>query len=356
MEDLLKKVYYDPAHPAGFGGIDVVFHAVKSLNRGKVSRRRVRTWLSEQPTYTLHKPLKRRFKRNRVITYGIDHQWQIDLVDVQSFARDNNGYKYLLTCIDVFSKYAWVVPLKNKQGQTLVDAFRKILDEGRTPHTVQSDKGTEFTNKHFQDLLKENNIHFFTTDNEPKAQIVERLNRTIKERMWKYFTSKNTRKYIDVLDGMISAYNNKHHSSIDRSPVQVNATNEKEVWNTLYGDLKKKGIKNQRFNVGDKVRLSMTTRPFRKGYLPKWTEEIFTITHVIKRRPIVYKVADYEGEEIKGTFYIEELQKVTPPRDEVYKIERILGKRKRGSVTEYLVKWEGYPDKFNSYVTNIHTI
>lgn len=129
-----------------------------------------------------------------------------------------------------------------------------------------------------------------------------------------------------------------------------------QITESNIGDTLNEGSYNQRFNVGDKVRLSMTTRPFRKGYLPKWTEEIFTINRVIKRKPIVYKVVDYEDEEIKGTFYNEQLQKVIPPRDDVYKIERVLGKRKRGKMTEYLVKWLGYPDKFNSYVTYIHTI
>lgn len=358
MEKHLKEVYYDPNHPAGFGGVDAVFQAVRSLhqNKGKVSKRRVKKWLSEQSTYTLHKPVRRRFKRNKVLVYGIDHQWQIDLIDVQPFSRQNNSYRYILICIDVFSKYVWAVPLKDKRGPSVVDAFKKILKDGRKPHMLQSDKGTEFLNKHFQDLLKENDIYFFTTNNEGKCQIVERVIRTILSKMYKYFTYKNTRKYTDVLDEVISAYNNKHHSSIGRPPIQVNENNEKDVWNSLYGDTTKTDIQRQKFKVGDKVRLSMLTQPFRKGYLPNWTEEIFTITHVINRKPIVYKLADFDGDEIKGTFYNQELQKVAAPRNDVYKIERILGKRRRGNVTEYLVKWLGYPDKFNSYVTDIKSI
>ena len=110
-----------------------------------------------------------------------------------------------------------------------------------------------------------------------------------------------------------------------------------------------------KFEFGDKVRISNLTRPFKKGYLPKWTEEIFTISSRISRRPPVYKVKDYDGEEIEGTFYEEELQKVTKT-DQVYRIERVLKKRKRNGKMEYFVKWFGYPDKFSSWVDHIHKL
>ena len=112
---------------------------------------------------------------------------------MSSLARFNKGYKFLLTCIDVFSKFAWVVPLKNKVGESLFNGFQSILEHGRSPENLQIDKGTEFPNRNFQSLLKENSIHFFTTNSELKASVVERFNRTLKTRMWKYFTAKNTR-------------------------------------------------------------------------------------------------------------------------------------------------------------------
>lgn len=201
--------------------------------------------------------------------------------------------------------------------------------------------------------MKDEGIVFFTTQNETKASVVERFNQSLKQRMWRYFTSKNTRKYVDVLQQLVSAYNQRKHSSIGRPPNEVKATNEKAVWLTLYKDLPLLKSKKPRFQIGDKVRLSMVTQIFRKGYLPKWTEEIFTIGKIIKRKPVVYRVKDFNDNEIEGTFYEEELQKVLPPRDDVYKIERILHTRKRGNKTEYFVKWWGYPDEFNSYVTDV---
>ena len=148
-----------------------------------------------------------------MIVTEYDGQWQADLVDISSLARFNKGYKYLLTCIDVFSKFAWVVPLKNKTGESLVNGFQSTLDLGRTPGKVQTDKGTEFLNRNFQSFLKEKSIHFFTTNNELKASVVERFKRILKTRMWKYFTAKNTRVYIDILQNIVHAYNNSYHRS-----------------------------------------------------------------------------------------------------------------------------------------------
>ena len=123
MEKKLASIYLDPSQPASFGGLDAVYRAVKEKGKNKISRKQVRDWLSQQDVYTLHKPAQRRYKRSRVIVFGIDEQFQADLVDLQNLSRYNKGYKYLLTCIDIFSKYAWVLPLKSKQGQELVKDF-----------------------------------------------------------------------------------------------------------------------------------------------------------------------------------------------------------------------------------------
>ena len=133
IEKTLASIYLDPGHPASFGGLDAVYRAVKEKGMNKISRKQVQDWLSQQDVYTLHKPVRRHYKRSRVIGFGIDEQFQADLADVQHLSRYNKGYKYLLTCIDIFSKYAWVVPLKTKQGQELVKAFQTILASGRKP-------------------------------------------------------------------------------------------------------------------------------------------------------------------------------------------------------------------------------
>ena len=138
---------------------------------------------------------------------------QIWCMDMSSLARFNKGYKFLFSYIDVFSKFAWVLPLKNKTGESLVNGFQTILDAGRSPKKLQTDKGTEFLNRNFLSLPKEKNIHFFTTNSELKASVVEGFNRTLKTRMWKYFTTKNTRVYIDILQDIVQGYNNSYRPS-----------------------------------------------------------------------------------------------------------------------------------------------
>ena len=289
--------------------------------------------------------------QERVIVGGIDEQWQMDLADMQSLKQYNDGYRYLLVCIDVFSKYAWIVPIKSKTGPALVEAFNVILSSGRKPHKIMTDQGTEFFNKPFQTLLKNEDIQLFNTFNETKASIVERVIRTFKTKMWRYFTAKKTMRYLNMLPDLVYSYNHSEHRSIGRPPALVNSENEDEVFRTLYRDVldNVQPVKNK-FKIGDQVRISKIKRKFEKGYLPNYSKEIFTVSKKVPRNPPVYKLKDYDGEELKGTFYDKELQKVIK-HDDMYEVERILKKRGKGKNVQYLVKWSGYPDKFNSWVS-----
>ena len=349
MDDYLASAYYDPKRSGGFGGVDHLYKDVKKEGTFKISRTKIKEWLMKQDAYTLHKPIRRRFRRNRVIVGGIDQQWQMDLANMQYLQKFNDGYCYLLMCIDVFSKYAWVVPLKNKTGLSLVDAFKTILSSGRKPEKIITDKGTEFFNKHFKALLEDEDIELYNTYNETKASVVERLIRTLKTRMWRYFTAKKTMRYIDTLPDLVYSYNHTVHRSIKKKPTDVTVDNEKQVWHTLYDDHDEAKHPKYKFKIGDQVRISKIKRTFDKGYLPNFSKEIFTVSKQIPRDPPVYKLKDYAGEELKGTFYEKELQKVIKS-DDVYEVEKILKKRGRGKNVQYLVKWLGYPNKFNSWV------
>ena len=336
----LSLIYYDPARVGNLGGIG-------SLERA--SKRSARKWLSTQDTYSLHKPTRRRFPRRRVIVSGIDDQWQADLVDLSSLKKENKNYKHLLTCIDIFSKFAWIEPLKDKNGKSLKEAFARILKKvQRKPRALQTDKGSEFTNKLLQRWLSSRNIHFFTTHNEEtKASIVERFNRTIKTRMWRYFTSKNTKKYIGVLKDLVHSYNHSYHRSIKRTPASVGYENQEKVWLTLYADSSR--IEAPKLSIGDYVRISKARGNFQKGYLPNWSEELFIITEAVHGKPPYYKLKDLDGENIEGTFYSQELQKVIKNND-VYKVENILSSRKKSGKKQFLIKWLGYPKKFYLWI------
>ena len=333
-----RASYYTTKNPGAYGGLTALQRVLKK------EKKDVRDWLAGQDAYTLHKPVRRVFPRRKTIVGGIDHQWQADLIDTQRLKKDNDGYNYILTIIDVLSKFAWAVPLKNKTGPTLVSAFDSVFAD-RQPQALQTDKGTEFINRTFQKYLKDRGVRFFTTENEDiKASIVERFNRTLKEKLWRYFTKHGRNRYLEALPDLLNNYNHSYHRSIKTTPASVNRNNQEDVWQNLYGAVAATKQKESRLKIGDRVRISKARRTFKKGYLPFWTEELFTISRVKTTRPTTYVLKDDHGEELKGTFYQQEIQKVTAK--DVYKIESVL--KRRGN--QYLVKWYGYPSSFNSWI------
>ena len=332
--------YLVPKEPGSFGGADKL-HRYSNRPSKEVAR-----WLMGQDAYTLHKPTRNRFRRRRTYAKDINDLFQADLVDMSAMARQNDGNRYLLTCIDVFSKRAWAVPLKTKSGENVKAAFEFIFKDA-IPNMLQTDKGTEFLNSTVQALFAQHDIKHYTSENEDiKAAVVERFNRTLKNKMWRYFTYAKTQKYIDVLDEMIDSYNNTYHRSIGMAPNQVTPDNMQTVMDRLY-PVKSKPI--YKFDIGDKVRMSKGKHVFKRGYMQGWTDEIFVVSERYPTDPATYGVRDAGGEDIKGTFYEQELQKVVKD-DEVYDVEEVITTRRRGGKVEYLVKWKGYPSKFNSWV------
>ena len=216
----------------------------------------------------------------------------------------------------------------------------------RKPTYLQSDKGSEFLNSAFQTYLKANDISFYTSENDDiKCALVERYNRTLKTRMWRYFTSSNSLRYMDVLPDLVKSYNDTIHGSIKTVPSRVTLHNEPDLRRKLYPPAVKSKPK---LHVGDSVRISETRRVFKKGYLPSWTRELFKVVNVFPTNPPTYCIADYSGEAIRGKFYAEELQVVK--ENDVFKVEKVIKTRKRHGKVEYLVRWLGYPPKFDSWV------
>ena len=181
VKDYLQKLYYDPTEPTSFTGLDKLWRKIKVQPRFKnVKKRDVKEWLQQQDTYTLHKPIKRKFKRNKVIVPHIDYMWDLDLADVQNLTRYNKGSKFLLIAIDILSRHLWVRPLKNKSGEEIIKSLNNIFEEGRLPKVIRTDKGREFTNQKVQDFLKTKGVRHFTTNNEVKANYAERVIQTLR--------------------------------------------------------------------------------------------------------------------------------------------------------------------------------
>ena len=252
----------------------------------------------------------------------------------------------MLNVIDVFSKFAWSIPMKDKTGETTLAGFKQIVKEsGRIPKFIWVDEGKEFYNKLMTEWLKENNIIRYSTHGEHKSAVVERFNRTLKTNMWKRFTAENTRNWINMLDKLMNDYNTRYHTTIKMTPTEASdKENEIEVLNN-------QGFRNQevvkhKFKVGDKVRISRIKGLFEKGYLPNWSEEVFEIFKALDTNPRTYILKDTQGEVLSGSFYYEELQNTS---QEVYRIEKVLRKKKINGVEHGLVKWLGYNEKFNEW-------
>jgi len=348
VENTLSKIYYDPNNNGSFSSVNNLYKEAKKTYNS-ITLNQVKEWLASQLTYTLHKSVKKTFKRNRIVVSRIDEQWEADLVDMKEFSKKNKNFCYILTVIDCFSKYAFAIPLKVKTGDSIKLAFKKIF-ENRRPLSLRTDKGKEFINSVFQKFLKQNLVNYFhSNDTRIKCAIVERFNRTLKSRMFKYFTANGTRKYLDVLPKLLNAYNSSTHRSIKMKPSEVTKENSDYVFNNLYNKTIK--LVKPKLNVGDKVRKIYDFKIMDRGYYPNWTDEVYTIEKTIKGdNNYMYRIKDGEGNIFEQRFYPQEIQKIT---DSLYRIEKIIKTRTKRGRKEYFVKWLNYPESYNSWVDNI---
>ena len=355
QDTLLRSLYYDLNSSSAFSGKNNVYKKAKKV-LPSITKRDVDKWFSKELVYTLHKPVRYKFTRNKTIVKSIDDQWQADLCDMSAIKKENDNNTFILTVIDCFSKYAWAETTSDKSGQTIVDAIKRIFkrSKSRRPKRLQTDKGKEFLNTKVQSLLRENDIAFFTTQSEQKASIVERFNRTLKGRMYKYFTAQNTLRYVDVLQKLVDGYNNSYHSSIKMRPTDVRESDQPMIRQHLYA-VKKPSLKNYKYNIGDLVRISKARRTFKKGYLPGWTEQTYIIFNRKHFTQPAYYLRAYNGENLEGAFYEPELQKVE--ESEEHRIEKVLqSKKRKDGTTLHLVKWKGWGDEYNSWVENIRRL
>ena len=353
-ETFLNQIYFNPRHPGAFAGPQKLQQILKQHDI-ITSYKNVKDWVQNQDAYSLLRPVKYKFKRQKITTTGIDDLWDADLADVSNIAQHNNAFKYWLVVIDVFTRYTWVIPVISKHHTQMVHAFQTLFSmTNRRPKHLRTDKGTEFKNKAVRKLLKDQNIHAYTTKNETKANYAERVIRTLKGLMYRYFIHRQTYSYTDVLEQLVENYNTRPHRSLKGlAPTQINKRNEAKVWKQMYVDTSSVKIKRKRFKykIGDQVRISHLKYTFQRDYQQKWTEEIFEITRRFRKQGFnMYMIKDLLDDTIDGHFYETELQLVSKDADSTYRVEQVLKKRTRHGQQELFVKWMGWPSKFNSWV------
>ena len=216
IEQELRDIYYNPS--TGYQSMERLYQKAKKSG-SKVSRKLVKDWLKTQDTYTRYKPIIRKHKYQRTFVRDLGDQIQMDLVDMGKYKDQNKGFYWILTAVEILSRYAFTIPVYRKTTKYMTEAVSELLKKfndrfGRLPKTAQFDDGKEFYNVDVKDLLKSHNVNYFSTTSSRKAAVVERYNRTLKTSMWKYFYANGSYKWVDVLNYLTRNYNQTKHSVI----------------------------------------------------------------------------------------------------------------------------------------------
>ena len=304
--DIASNPEYD-GYQRGLASMVYKFFDKKSMGSGTAkpsSLERIATACSSSILADeLYKPIIRKFNKRKVYSQFKDNIWGVDLADMQSLSRKNKGIKYLLCVIDLYSKYAFVIPLKDKNGIRTVNAFNKIIKQSnRKPNKIWVDQGGEFYNNVFEKWLSDNDINMYSTYNEGKLVVAERFIRTLKNKLYKHMTATGKNVYYDVLDDVVNKYNNTNHSTVKMKPIDV-GDNNKRVYVDEHNE------KDSKFKVGDRVRICKFKNIFATGYTPNGSSEIFIVDKINDTVPYTYNLKELNDEEIIGSFYDKELQK-----------------------------------------------
>jgi IS30 family transposase len=352
-EKLLKKVYYGLDSPAAYAGVRRVYEEAKRRDQS-VRLKDVREYMQQQRVYTMHRPLRRRFPRLKTRPSGLHTDWQADLAIFDKLAADNDGYKYLLVCVDVLSRKMYVAPVRSKSPKHVIEAFEQIFIglNGNLPHKIYTDRGLEFEAKRMHEFFKEKEIEkrvVFSPD--VHASIAERANRTIKERLYRYFSEQNTVRWVDAVQKIVERINSTPNRTTGIEPEKVNFKNARKLYERLYKEDQRTDSRHP-LSTEQIVRISKEKGKFEKSFLPNYTDELFRVRFVnTSHYPTSYKLADLDGEEIQGVFYREEL--VPTSFDETsHRIAEVLKTRVRKGVKEHFVRWIGYGENHNSWISD----
>ena len=347
----LERIYYDERNGGGFSTPGKLWREVR--RRGyytNVGMKRIEQFLNRLPPYTLFRPSRGHYPTPPVVVNGPLMQFDMDLVDVSRQEAANDGTRFLLTAIDVFTKYGYAVPLPNKTGLVVTQAARDIFDD-RQPKRVCTDRGSEFKSDQFQTLLRARNVKHFYAGGSGKCTVVERFHRTLKSRIARFQHHRNTDRYVDNLQGIIEGYNKTYHRTIKRRPVDVGEPEREAVFLDSYAPKQPPRRIPFRLALGDSVRIAAERHPFLREHFQRWTEEIFVISKRWRHRNVnMYKVKDCADEELVSTFYGPELTKVEGADEGLYRVERVLDEKVENGIRMVKVKFTGYPERCAKWI------
>ena len=356
IEPLLKRLYYGPGQSSGYSSARRLYQAARKENSA-ITQRQVLEWLKKQVTFTRHKRPRLTFPRRKVLTLRIDECWASDLIQIDSLVNQNNGFQYIVTVVDLFSRKLWARKIKQKSKKEMEAALRSIVEEndGRSPYKLWTDEGQEYLS--LKDLYEEMEIERYSTRSPIKSSYAERMNKTMEDLLYKQMTSRNTRRWIDLLDEVVYMHNNRVSSVLHGlTPNEAHEKGNEEFLRAKFledYEKHKKRFSQQKpkFAIGDTVRVIRKKSLFNRGYEPAFGRDLFVVKEVKRTYPITYKL---DGKQ--RAFYSQELEAAVQPDTEeekqyfIEKTRRVNAKKLRsgattGGQTEYLLKAKNDPDQ-----------
>lgn len=359
LEERIKNAYSTPGHPIAFSAPATVGEHFN------ISTEKAKNILQEIDSYTLHREYKQPRVYNPFYVHGRREQVQADLIEVGKISKENDGVRYLLLLIDIFTKKIWIYPLKAKGGEQVVSALKLWLSGRDTKAKVfLTDRGKEFCDRRVQTLLRDNGIEWQPGKGMMKAAIAERANKTIQILIYKYLSSAETVRYIDQLSDLVKTYNNRPHRTLkgmtpNEADKPQNEGKIQAIFHERYKHLASMR-KRPKYSVDTIVRVktdSSRISSSRRAYAEQFHGEFYRIVRINRTQavPMYYLRAMDDGENIEGAFYAEEIQ---PVRGDLWKIEKTLDERVRRGIPEVLVKWKYLSDKWNEWIpkSNIESV
>jgi len=313
QQEEIKDKYLSTKTPVGFTSLS---QFIENTDYGPKDKQKVKDTLSSLNTYSIHKPIRKKYQRTKVMVNFIDHTWALDLAVFESTKRSNSFYAYIMFVSDIFSRYTWSIPIKKKDTKSVLEGFKELFEKtDRRPVNIWSDAERAFFSKEVLSMLKKEGIKIYHTHSKLKSVYSELTVKHLKSRLFKYMTFKKTKNWLTALEDVTNSYNHTKQRLLGMSPAEVNETNQHIVWHRRYHSIVKKGEPTSALKVGDYVRIGRTKIELgRKGYSPNWSEEIFRIKLVKKTRPVLsFVLEDLSGEEIQGRFLEPELNQVPFP-------------------------------------------
>ena len=317
-EKLLKVLFYSPKTDTT--SIKKLYDKVKHRN---ITLQQVKDFVDRQEVTQLYKKPNKITHFLPITAHHNGEILQIDLVDVSNISKANNNVNFLLTCIDVFSRFVWVIPMKNKNTKSIIESFIKVLNIVH-PKIINCDKGSEFISKEFNKLLKEYdiNIKYVEIGDHHKLGCIDRFVRTLRQMIEKYMLMHNTTKYIDALDDLVYNYNNSINRGIKLKPNEVTYNDQRII--NLFNEKHFDGLQSEiNFEIGDEVRFIKNKILFEKGSLAHWSKGIHKI---IKKSEHTYTLDNnktYKFYELQKINTVDSLNKINShPSREVMRKER----------------------------------